>query len=476
MEQQQARDATRDEPAEVTADRDARHRERVEQVHDDQGPDAGGHRVAAPGPQSEEGRGHQPEHRPRRARGEREGVQEECSDRAAEDAGHVQQDEPARAEKGLQHTTEQVQGEHVEREVGETEVGEATGEDAPPLAVEVDRRCVQPEVGLHGARRGERAGRHRGDDEHGEVGADQHHRGDRAIRTERPTDPPLLRSGRRGVPDALHAVAPDRRLTQTGRTRRLAASAAVPAGLPVGVAVTGLDGRLLGHGALSSVPPPGHRGGVPNGASQPASGRALLLLAVVAFALVAASCASSSASEAGPLGLQGVELVEPTDRPDFRLVDTEGEPFDFAARTGGELTLMYFGYTECPDICPVHLAQLAEVLERPAMPDATVVFVSVDPARDTPEVIRSFLDRFDDRFIGLTGTIPDLVTAQEAVGVVPAQIDGSGNPEDGYLVGHAGQLFAYAPDDRGYVVYPFGTRQTQLVHDLPLLAEMEPTA
>ncbi len=190
-------------------------------------------------------------------------------------------------------------------------------------------------------------------------------------------------------------------------------------------------------------------------------------LAVLAVVLVA--CGGDGSDE-GPLGLAGVELSEPTERPEFVLTDTDGEPYVFHEETAGQLTLMYFGYTECPDICPVHLAQLSEALARPGMPSATVVFVSVDPARDTPEVIRSWLDGFDDDFVGLTGSVDDLVTAQEAAGVVPADIEG--DPEEaGYLVGHAGQLLAYAPDDRGYVIYPFGTRQSELVNDLPVLAE-----
>ncbi len=197
------------------------------------------------------------------------------------------------------------------------------------------------------------------------------------------------------------------------------------------------------------------------------------LVAVVSIATVAGCSNASGVStdDASPHGLAGVELAEPTARPDFVLTDTSGQAFDFAEQTGGELTLMYFGYTSCPDICPVHLAQLAEVLERPGMPEATVVFVSVDPLRDDPDTIRHWLDRFDDDFVGLTGSPEQLVAAQEAAGVVPADLDDA--PDDAaYLVGHAGQLLAYAADDRGYVVYPFGTRQSELVADLPRLAEM----
>ena len=195
--------------------------------------------------------------------------------------------------------------------------------------------------------------------------------------------------------------------------------------------------------------------------------------AVLIVAIVALTACGGDGSEEGPLGLSGVELSDPTDRPEFVLTDTDGTPYAFHEETAGELTLMYFGYTSCPDICPVHLAQLSEALERPGMPDATVVFVSVDPGRDDPAVIRSWLDGFDADFVGLTGSVDELVAAQEAAGVVPADIEG--DPEEaGYLVGHAGQLLAYAPDDRGYVIYPFGTRQSELVNDLPVLAEIGP--
>lgn len=229
---------------------------------------------------------------------------------------------------------------------------------------------------------------------------------------------------------------------------------------------------LLGPGVSRAVrSDPSSRG------SRRQAVRAVALGAAVLIGLSGCSldeqAADAVAAGAGPLGLAGVELAEPTVRPEFSLIDTAGGSFDFAAETGGELTLMYFGYTSCPDICPVHLAQLAEVLDRPGMPDATVVFVSVDPVRDTPAIIDDYLDRFDSDFIGLTGTPEQLVAAQEASNVVPAQIEDLEElgVED-YLVGHAGQLLAFAPDDRGYVIYPFGTRQSQLAADLPVLAAM----
>jgi protein SCO1 len=180
------------------------------------------------------------------------------------------------------------------------------------------------------------------------------------------------------------------------------------------------------------------------------------------------ACTASSATTASKY--DGQELGTPLPKPEFVLTDTSGNPFDFRAETQGKLTLLYFGYTFCPDICPVQLAQLAAVMNR--LPDvdrnSVVVFVTVDPARDTREVIRSFLDKFDTHFIGLTGTLDQVEAAQRAAGVPVAVKIGDG-PD--YSMGHAGQVIAYAPDGIAYTQYPYGTRQTQLVHDLPILLD-----
>ncbi|HSL57688.1 MAG TPA: SCO family protein [Acidimicrobiales bacterium] len=211
--------------------------------------------------------------------------------------------------------------------------------------------------------------------------------------------------------------------------------------------------------------------------------RARLAAALAALAVLAAACGTAAGDDDeadaivdGTWGvLEGIELAGPTPAPEFTLTDTEGRPFDFAAETAGRVTFLYFGYTFCPDICPVHLAQLAEVLEKPGTPpNAQVVFVTVDPARDTPEVVRDYLDSFDVGFIGLVGTLDEVEAAQAAANVPVAIVEGDG---DDYTVGHAGQVLAFAPNGFGYSVYPFGTRQTTFAHDLPLLAALtEPGA
>jgi protein SCO1/2 len=190
-------------------------------------------------------------------------------------------------------------------------------------------------------------------------------------------------------------------------------------------------------------------------------------LVLIALAVLIVACGRDVSSGE----LQGVVVDPPTEKPSFTLTDTDGEPYRFDTETDGQLSLLYFGYLNCPDVCPVHLAQIAEVFD--SMPDVAreteVVFVSVDPQRDSPEEIREFLDRFDTRFVGLTGTPEELKAAQEAAGVPPATITGDG--ED-YTVDHAGWVLAYSPDGLNHAIYPFGTRQTQWNNDLPILAAL----
>jgi protein SCO1/2 len=196
------------------------------------------------------------------------------------------------------------------------------------------------------------------------------------------------------------------------------------------------------------------------------SRRPIAILAILA--LLAGACSGTRVSQED---LMGVAMAEPTPKPDFTLTDTEGESFHFASETEGRLTLLYFGYTYCPDICPVHLAQIAEALEQVPQVSATVVFVSVDPDRDTPERMREFLDNFDPGFVGVTGTPEEIRAAEDAVGVPPSVKEGGG---DDYTVGHAGQVFAWAPDGLLYAQYPFGTRQSTWVNDLEMLSRIQP--
>src|SRR5438093_7001047 len=114
----------------------------------------------------------------------------------------------------------------------------------------------------------------------------------------------------------------------------------------------------------------------------------------------------------------------PLAKPKFTLTDTSGAPFDFGLKTQGYVTLLFFGYTHCPDMCPLQMSMIGSALKKmPAdMADQfKVVFVTTDPGRDTPRALRSWLDHFDKRFIGLTGSDAAIGAAQIAANIPPAE-------------------------------------------------------
>lgn len=163
---------------------------------------------------------------------------------------------------------------------------------------------------------------------------------------------------------------------------------------------------------------------------------------------------------------RGGLVTPPLPKPKFVLTDTSGARFDFWNKTQGTVTLLFFGYTYCPDQCPMHMATLGGALKK--LPtgiadQVKLVFVTTDPARDTPAVLRRWLDNFDKRFMGLTGTEAALKAMQIAAGVPAARKTGA----DG--IAHANFVLAYTKDNLAHVIYPGGVTQDDWVHDLPLL-------
>jgi protein SCO1/2 len=171
------------------------------------------------------------------------------------------------------------------------------------------------------------------------------------------------------------------------------------------------------------------------------------------------------------LALAAQPLPASLPRPSFALTDTAGRRYDFGEATAGRLTLLFFGYTSCPDVCPAHLASLAAGLKAlpPEQRDAVdVVFVGVDAERDTSERVRAWLDHFDARFVGLTGSEAELSAAQRAAAVPAAFVDERW--EGGYTVAHASFVLVYTADDQAHLRYGLDTRAAQWTHDLAKLA------
>jgi protein SCO1 len=167
---------------------------------------------------------------------------------------------------------------------------------------------------------------------------------------------------------------------------------------------------------------------------------------------------------------RGGLVAPPLSKPRFVLTDTSGVPFDLWNRTQGSITLLFFGYTYCPNECPMHMANIGTALKKLPSDIAgqvKLVFITTDPARDTRVELRRWLDNFDKRFVGLTGTPAALDAAQKAAGVPLAQ---KTDPHNGnYSVTHANFVVAYTKDNLGHVIYPGGVSEDDWLHDLPLL-------
>jgi protein SCO1/2 len=201
-------------------------------------------------------------------------------------------------------------------------------------------------------------------------------------------------------------------------------------------------------------------------------------LALVAVALLLAACTSSHA-DPKPSGLNdqpgnstyaGFALTPPRPRPSFTLTDNAGKPFSFGAATEGHPTLLFFGYTNCPDICPATMADISVALKKtPAslQRQTYVVFVSTDVKRDTGPVLTQWLHNFDvgtkAHFVGLRGTQAQVDAAQAAAHIFLA--------EDGGQT-HSTTVLLYGTDDyaRTSFVYNNNDEQEQIAHDLPLVA------
>lgn len=208
-------------------------------------------------------------------------------------------------------------------------------------------------------------------------------------------------------------------------------------------------------------------------------------VAVLLFALALAGASALSACGSGkdnqPAKLdfsaapafRGVRQVPPIEMPDLTLTDPEGLPFRLREQTAEKVTLLYLGYTHCPDVCPTHMAQVARALDELPANTAlrvSVVFITTDPERDTPEVLRNWLDLLDERVVGLTGTREEIDRAQGLLGVNPASRTdlGGGN----YAVNHAAFVMAFTPEDqKARLVYPADMSSGDYAADLRALIE-----
>lgn len=173
---------------------------------------------------------------------------------------------------------------------------------------------------------------------------------------------------------------------------------------------------------------------------------------------------------------KGTLLDPPTPLPDFELTATNGEPFRLSDMKG-DITIIYFGYTFCPDVCPLTLADVRKALAGLDEADRErvhVVFISVDPERDTPEALARYLSAFDPTFIGLTDDYEKVETVMKDYGAF-AQKEEVEDSAAGYLVSHTARLFLVNPQRELTLLYSFGFTSEDLRDDLNHLLHREET-
>ncbi|MDX3853001.1 SCO family protein [Streptomyces sp. AK02-01A] len=169
-------------------------------------------------------------------------------------------------------------------------------------------------------------------------------------------------------------------------------------------------------------------------------------------------------------------LDQPFKKPDLVLKDTNGKTYDFREQTKGKPTLIYFGYTNCPDVCPLTMSNIA--IARKSLPKADqdklrVVFVTTDPERDTSAELAKWLaSAGDPSFIGLTG---DFATIQAGARQLGIGIDPATKDKDGTVISmHGAQVIAFSPKtDAGYVLYGEDASSDDYAKDLPKIIKGE---
>lgn len=172
---------------------------------------------------------------------------------------------------------------------------------------------------------------------------------------------------------------------------------------------------------------------------------------VLAGALALAACSPAPVAPARP-PLEGARIGGP-----FALTDQNGRAVTDRA-FAGRYRIMYFGYTFCPDVCPTDVQAIGAALRSVEKSDPAIaakivpIFVTVDPARDTPAVLKAFVSAFHPRMVGLTGSAKQIERVKKAFAIFSAKGDAS--PGGGYLVNHSRQTYLMDPDGKPIALLP----------------------
>ena len=154
--------------------------------------------------------------------------------------------------------------------------------------------------------------------------------------------------------------------------------------------------------------------------------------------------------------------------PQIELTKSNGETFRLSDQKG-KIVLLFFGYTSCPDVCPTTLAELKLVMDdlEKKTEMVQVIFVSVDPQRDTPEKIQKYVEHFNAEFVGLSGSIDELETIWNGYGIFREEVQS--DSAFGYIVNHTARTYLIDADGNLRLSYGFQTPVEDIVNDIKLL-------
>ncbi|MDP1929097.1 MAG: SCO family protein [Thiobacillus sp.] len=186
-----------------------------------------------------------------------------------------------------------------------------------------------------------------------------------------------------------------------------------------------------------------------------------------ACAVLALALAACQPAPPAPV-FQATDITGAAFARDFKLTDHNGQPRTLASFKG-KLVVMFFGYTHCPDVCPTTLSDLAAALKQlgPLSDRVQVLFVTVDPQRDTPALLKLFVPAFDPRFLGMVADADNLKALAKEYKIVYQKTSVKG--VDNYLIDHSAGSYVYDAEGRLRLLIPYGSSPDLIAHDLKTL-------
>ncbi|WP_329218985.1 SCO family protein [Streptomyces sp. NBC_01485] len=204
---------------------------------------------------------------------------------------------------------------------------------------------------------------------------------------------------------------------------------------------------------------------------------------LAAATLTLSACGSGGSDSGSPVAVVSADtsqqaatvLDQPFTKPDLVLTDTQGKPYDLRKETAGHPTLIYFGYTNCPDVCPLTMSNIAvakKQLPKAEQDELRIVFVTTDPDRDTPVALGKWLKGIDPQVVGLSGKFATIQAAARTVGI---SVEAPHKDKNGKIVStHGTQVVAFSPKTNGgYLLYGEEATVDDYTKDLPKIIKGE---